>query len=1005
MKKLSLVLLLVLAGATAVMAQRTITGSVTDAEGEPLIGASILAQGTSTGTVTDIDGNYTLNLPEDTKMLVVSYTGFISQEVPVEASNTIDIVLEEDVAQLEEVVVTGYGVKRRKDVTGSISSVNSEEFMQEANVTVQSALRGRAAGVTVQQTSGAPGAGFNVRVRGATSVNASNAPLYVVDGIPIISGAQSQVDLGGQNQNPLADLNPNEIESIEVLKDASAAAIYGSRGANGVVLITTKSGSIGETKISFDASYGVQEPIKTIDIVDREGYRSYLEELFGSPDVAAGALPGDSNWQDLIFRQSNTQEYNLSASGGTEKTRFFTNLTYSDNEGIIDNTSFTRYSARLNLDNYVTDKLSFNVNIGFNRSNNQPVQNDNNIFGAVSTAILLPPTVPVRNEDGSFGSAFGLENPVAATTLYDQNIITNRVIGNMAARYKILPSLTFQAKLGIDALNLREDVFEPSGLQSSVQGTKTVATSNNIRIVNNYTLNFQKRFGRHSLNALAGFEMQEDRIEQTFSQVNDFPGDNFSALDAGASPQFTLGDFTGDNLRSFIGNVDYNFSDRYIFTFTIRRDGSSRFINDKWGTFPAASGAWRISEESFFDAGFINDLKIRAGWGVNGNNSIGNFTARQLSAAGANYQDRPGLVPTQLGNPDLKWETTESINLGIDFALFDNFLSGSVEYFNKTTDDLLFPRPIPTTSGFVSVPTNIGSVQNRGVDVLVSAQIFRRSDFKWNLTLNASYLENEVLSLFQNQPLDYGFSTRLAEGQPIGAFFGYVTDGIFQNEEEVEAHATQPGAAPGDFRFKDISGGAGPDGILNTADDLEPDGAINDADRTFIGKALPDWQGGVTSNMSYKGISLNFYLQYTVGNDIYNNNLAFAEGLNSVFAPTQNAFESAWREEGDGDDIPRIVSGDPANNRRDGDRFLEDGSFLRLKTATLAYTFPKLLTNRAGIERLRLYVTGTNLLTFTEYSWYDPEVNTFGNANVALGTDFLTFPQARSVVFGVNVGF
>jgi len=1004
MKKLSLVLLLVVAGVTAVMAQRTITGSVTDAEGEPLIGASILVQGTSTGTVTDIDGNYTLNLPEDAKVLVVSYTGFITQEVPVGASNTIDIVLEEDVAQLEEVVVTGYGVKRKKDVTGSISSVSSEEFMQEANVTVQSALRGRAAGVTVQQTSGAPGAGFNVRVRGATSVNASNAPLYVVDGIPIISDPQSQVDVGGQSQNPLADLSPNEIESIEVLKDASAAAIYGSRGANGVVLITTKTGSAGETKINFDASYGVQDLPKKIDIVDREGYRSYIEESLGSPD-ALGGLPGDSDWQDLIFRESNTQEYSLSASGGNEKTRFFTSLSYSDNDGILQGTNFRRYSARLNLDNYVTDKLSFNVNLGFTRSDNTRVQNDNNIFGAVSTAILLPPTVPVRNEDGTFGTAYGLENPVAASTIYDNNIITNRIIGNIGARYKIFDFLTFSTTLGIDALNLKEDVFEPSALQSSVRGTATVGTSNNIRIVNNYRLNFQKRFGRHSINALAVFEMQEDQIERTFVRKNDFPSDDFSALDAGSVPTDALGDFTGDNLRSLIGNIDYNFDDRYILTFTIRRDGSSRFINEQFGTFPAASAAWRVSEEPFFNVGFINELKFKGGYGVTGNNSVGNFIARYLTAAGANYQDQPGLSRSQLGNPDLKWETTQALNVGFDFAMFDNVLSGTVEYFNKTTEDLLFPRPIPTTSGFTSVPTNIGSVQNRGVDILLNAQIFRRGDFKWDISLNASYLENEVLELFNNQPIDYGFATRLAEGQPIGAFFGYVTDGIFQNQEEVEEHAMQPGAGPGDFRFKDISGGAGPDGILNTDDDLEPDGVINDADRTFVGSALPDWQGGFGSNMSYKGFSLNVYFQYSVGNDVYNNNLAFAEGLNSVFAPTQRAFESAWREEGDGDDIPRIAFGDPANNRREGSRFVEDGSFLRLRTATLSYSFPQLLTDRLGMERLRLYVSGTNLLLLTDYSWYDPEVSTFGDANVALGTDFLTFPQARSVVFGVNVGF
>ena len=1006
MKKLSLVLMLVFAGVATLMAQRSIQGTVSDENGEGLIGATVLVKGTSTGAVTDIDGNYSINVPEGSTTLVFSYTGYATQEVEIGTSSRIDVSLEQSIAQLDEIVVTGYGTKRQKDITGSVASVKAEDFLEEANVTVQSALRGRAPGVVVQQASGAPGAGFNVRVRGATSINASNAPLYVVDGIPIISGGRSQVGLGGQEgQNPLADLNPNEIESIEVLKDASAAAIYGSRGANGVVLITTKSGSAGETQINFNASYGQQQLIKQIDVVDREGYRSYMEEALGSPDAVVGSLPGDNNWQDEIFRTSPIQDYTLSANGGNEKTRYFASVGYNDNKGIVRGTRFTRHSARLNLDNYVNEKLSFNVNLGFTRSNNQPVQNDNNIYGAVSTAILLPPTIPLRNEDGSFGSAFGLENPVAAVTLYDQNIVTNRIIGNIGARYKILPSLSFNTKLGVDALNLREDVFEPSGLQSSVRGTKSVGTSNSLRVVNNYTLNFQKQFGAHSLNALAGFEMQEDRIESTFSVVNDFPGDNFSALDAGSNPTTTAGDFTGDNLRSFFGNIDYNFGDRYILTFTIRRDGSSRFINEKWGTFPAVSAAWRISEEPFFNASFVDDLKIRAGWGVNGNNSIGNFAARQLSSAGANYQDQPGLVPSQLGNADLRWETTEQINLGLDFTLFSNVLNGSVEYYQKTTEDLLFNRPIPTTSGFTSIPTNVGSVQNRGVDLQLTGNIVNRSDFNWSVTLNASYLENEILELFENQPIDVGFATRLAEGHPIGAFFGYVTDGIFQNQAEVDAHATQPGAAPGDFRFRDISGGAGPDGILGTADDLAPDGIINDADRTFIGKALPDWQGGLATDLSWKGISLNAYFQYTIGNDIYNNNLAFAEGLNSVFAPTVNAFESAWRQEGDGDDVPRVAWGDPNNNRRDGSRYVEDGDFLRLKTLTLAYNVPSSITDRIGLRKLRIYATGTNLLTFTNYSWFDPEVSTFGNTNTALGTDFLTFPQPRSIVFGINAGF
>ncbi len=988
MKKLSLVLMLVLTSIGAIMAQRTITGTVVDAEGEPLIGATVLVKGTSQGTVTDIDGDYSVEVPADAETLIFSYTGFQAQEIVIGASNFIDVTMEADVIGLDDVIVTGYSTKRKKDITGSVSSIDSEDFQQEAGVNIQSALRGRSSGVVVQQTSGAPGSGFNVRVRGATSINASNRPLYVIDGVPVIDASFAQVGVGGQNQNTLADLNPNDIESIEVLKDASAAAIYGSRGANGVVLITTKKGQAGDTQINFDASYGINQLQKKIDIVDGPGYRDYMEEIFGSPDAGVGGRGGDSDWQEEIFQDNPVQNYALSLRGGNEQTRFYASMNYQDDQGILDNTRFTRYSGRLNLDNFVSDKFSWGMNLGYTFSDNERKQNDNNIFGAISTAILLPPTIPIRNEDGTFGTAFGLENPLAAITLYQNEIVTNRVIGKVFGNYKIIPSLTFQASLGVDALSLREDVFEPSGLQSSVRGTATVGTTTNVRVINEYTLTFQKRFDNHSLTALAGLGLQEDKIDQTFSVVNDFPGDNFTALDAGSNPTSTGGDFTGDNLRSYFGNIDYSFDDRYILTMTLRADGSSRFINDRYGVFPGISAAWRLSEENFMGGDFFQDLKLRGGWGQNGNNNIGNFVARQLSFAGANYQDNPGLVPGQLGNANLVWETTTQTNIGVDFTFLNSRVSGSVDWFRKVTEDLLFSRPIPTTSGFTSIFENIGEVENTGVDISLTTRNLVGA-FNWTTTLNLSYLQNEVNALFDDQPIDFGFATRLDVGQPIGAFYGYVTDGIFQNQSEVDAHATQPNAAPGDFRFKDVN----------------DDGRINDQDRAFIGQALPKWSGGFTSDMNWKGLTLNLFFQYSIGNDIYNNNLAFAEGLNSVFAPTERSFEGAWREEGDGDDFPRVVAGDPANNRRDSDRFLEDGTYLRLKTATLAYNFPAPMLAGIGMKKLRVYVSGTNLLTFTDYSWYDPEVNTFGDANVALGTDFLTYPQARTILFGVNVGF
>ncbi len=1004
MKKLSLILMVFLCAVGSIIAQRTIEGTITDNGGEPLIGATVVIDGTSTGTITDFDGKYSLQFPEGATTLVISYTGYQTSRVEVGASNVVDLIMSFDAIGLEDVIVTGYAPQRRKDITGSVASVSGDDIADVAGVGVQTALRGRAAGVTVVQNSGTPGGGIDVRVRGSTSISASNKPLYVIDGVPVIDRNFAQDGVGNQGANSLADLNPNDIESIEVLKDASSAAIYGSRAANGVVLINTKKGRAGSTKITFDASYGFQEVTKKIETLDGEGYRGYLDETFGNPDFAAGSLGGNSDWQEEIFRTSNIQDYSLGMSGGDEKTRFYASLSFHQNEGIIKKSQFDRYSARINLDHAASDKLTFGMNMGYTNSTNQRIQNDNNIFGALSTAILLPPTVPITNDDGSYGSAFGLENPVAAVTEYENTLKTNRIQGSIFAKYAITEDLSIKASLGLDALSFREQIFESSLLQSSANGTAKLGTATDVRWVNEYVLTYQKRFGQSSLTALGGVSFQEDEYNQSFGEANDFASNDFTALSAGASITTLTGNFTGDALQSYFASANYSFDDKYILTATFRADGSSRFVNNKFGYFPGVSGAWRLSSEDFMANGFFDDLKLRVGWGQTGNNEIGNFTSRQLVAGGTNYLDQPGFVPSQLGNADLKWETTTQTNVGLDFAFLNSRVAGSIDVYVKNTNDLLLNRPIPTTSGFTTIPQNIGEVENKGIELSLTTLNFV-GEFSWSTTFNIAYNKNEVKKLFNGQPIDVGFATRIAEGQSLGSFFGNVTDGIFQNQAEIDAHGAQPNASPGDFRFKDISGGAGPDGILGTADDLPPDGIINDNDRAFIGSALPDFTGGLTNNLSYKGFDLNLFVQYSVGNEIYNNNLAFAEGMNSVFNPTVRAFEGAWRAEGDGNKFPRIVAGDPSGNRRDSDRYTEDGTYIRLKTATLSYSLPQSLLGDSGLSRVRVYVAGTNLITITDYSWFDPEVNTFDGNNTALGTDFLTFPQARSIVFGLNLGF
>ncbi len=998
MKKVFLMLLLVFAGMSALTAQRTITGMITDDKGEALIGATILVEGTTTGTVTDLDGKFSLQVPEGNNTLLITYTGFASQEIALGAQTSLDIVLKTDVIGLEDVIVVGYAPQRRKDITGSVSSVSGSAIADVPALGVQTALNGRTSGVQVVSNSGTPGGGIDVRVRGSTSLNASNQPLYVIDGVPVISGNPSQLAVGNGNLNSLADINPADIESIEVLKDASTAAIYGSRGANGVVLITTKKGKAGKSSVGFNAQYGFQEAWKKVDVLGADYYYdTLLNEMamnrYGV-GIAALGIPkdeGDTNWQDEIFRQGALQDYNLTFEGGDLKTKFFASLTYSDQEGIVKKSGLTRYSGRLNLDHSLSDRISVGSNMSFTKTEIQRLQNDNNIYGAVSSSILLPPDIPVMRDDGSWGSNYGLENPVAAVTDYNNNVQSNRFIGNLYAKYNFSNALSFKASLGADILSFREDEFIPSTLVqgSGSNGIGNTAEQITTRWITEYTLTYQKRFGQSSLTALAGTGFQEDRGRTSSLSATGFPP-GISTLGGGAVKTNATTGFNVNGLQSFFGNFNYSYADRYILGVTFRADGSSRFAeNNKFGYFPGVSAAWRISGEDFMAGSqFFNDLKLRVSYGVTGNQNIGDFSSLELFTV-THYADEPGIGYNQLGNPNLKWETTSQLNAGLDFTIAKSRLSGSIDYYIKKTNDLLFNRPIPTTSGFTTYLENIGNMENKGVELSLTSFNFNRPNFSWSTTLNLSHNVNTVTKLYNGQPIDAGFATRIAEGEAIGSFYGWVVEGIFQNQQEVEDHAFQTsGTAPGDIKFKDVNG----------------DGTINSDDRAFIGSAQPDFQGGLTNVFQFKGFELSAFLQFSYGNQIFNNNTVFAEGMNSVFNQTARVYDR-WRQEGDQTDIPRAVWGDPNNNRRVSERFVEDGSYLRLKSATVAYNFPSDVISTIGLSKLRIYVAGQNLLTWTDYSWFDPEVNTFDGSNVSLATDFLTYPQARSIVFGLNVSF
>jgi TonB-linked SusC/RagA family outer membrane protein len=1000
-KQLVVFLTLLMLGGT-MMAQRVISGKVTDKDG-PLAFVTVLAKGTTAGASTNEEGEFRLEVPSDADVLVFSLVGYKTIEQTIGTSNTMDLVMVEDAFELEEVVVTGFSSIRRKDITGSVSSVDGSAIADQPVVGVQNALQGRAAGVQVVTNNGAPGAGIDVRVRGSTSISASNQPLFVVDGVPVVSGDFSQNGVGNAGLNALADINPNDIESIEVLKDASTAAIYGSRGANGVVLITTKKGKAGKTQINLNSSYGFQQAWNTVDMLDADQYYDVILEeaaqnAFGVGIADLGILKGtgNTNWQDEVFRTGAVSDNTLSISGGNSKTRFFSSMSYFMNEGIVKGTQQDRYSGRLNVDHRASRKFKMGMNLSFTNNNIKRVQNDNNIYGAVSTAILMPPDVPLFNDDGTYATAYGLENPLAAVTEYQNNAVSNRVIGNVFGEYEIVPDLTFKAVVGIDLNALREEVYEPNVLQSArgTNGRGFVGQQTFMRWLTDYTLNYSKQFDKHSIRALAGIGFQKDVRQGSFVDGTGFPTQDFTTLNTAANITAGSADWTSNALQSYFGNVQYTYADKYILNAVFRADGFSAFgVNSRFGYFPSFSAAWRISEEGFMDnVGLFDDLKLRASYGVTGNNNIGNFAAQQLYAGGFNYELLPGIAPSQLGNPDLKWETTGQLNLGLDFTILNNRISGNIDYFDKRTTDLLLNRPIPTTSGFTTVVSNIGEIRNWGVEFNIQTRNMV-GEFKWTTDFNIARIRNEVIALFEDQPLDFGFGTRIAVGQPIGAFFGYQVDRLFQESDFTngvlnEGIATQPNAAPGDIKFVDNNG----------------DGVINDDDRDFIGSAQPDFVGGMTNTLSYKGLEFSFFFQWSVGNEIFNNNAAFAEGMNSVFNQSARTLDR-WTPDNTDTDMPRAVWGDPNGNRRDSDRFVEDGSYLRLRTATLSYTFPKSVSNALSLSGIRVYVAGQNLLTFTNYSWFDPEVNTFDGSNVALGTDFLTYPQARSITGGINITF
>ncbi|TXK49355.1 TonB-dependent receptor [Pontibacter qinzhouensis] len=989
--------------------QTSITGRVTSQEGEPLPGVTVVLKGTSFGSITDLDGNFSLSASlQANNVLVFSFVGYQPKEVPYKAGQRLQVVLTEDAKSLSEVVVVGYGTQKKSDLTGSVGTVSKELIEQQPVSSIDRALQGAAAGVQVTQTSGQPGGGVSIRIRGGGSIQGGNEPLYVIDGFPLYNNAASAGVTSGADVNPLASINPSDIESMHILKDASATAIYGSRGANGVIIITTKKGAAGTSIVSYEGSYGLQALRQKIDLLNASEFAQLRNEALQDRNPAGGpyqylapaeiaALGTGTDWQDAAFHQSPIQNHQISISGGNEKTRYALTGGYFGQDGIIRNTDFKRLSARINLDSKITDKFNVGLNLTGSRT-------DANLApsGIVSSLLTMPPTATIYEADGNYTFRNPFENlitnPIAS--LFEQTNKTNtlRVLSTIYGEYTLLDGLVAKVSFGTDITTTKDESYIPRTLYEgiAVNGQAAIGQLNSYSWLNENTLTYRKESGKHSLNALLGFTQQEFSNDVFRAGSQQFVSDDltYNSLQGGATPTVPYSDAYSWSLISYLGRLNYFFDQRYFFTASLRADGSSRFgKNNKWGYFPSVAFAWKISNENFFTNVNlpITDFKFRTSFGATGNQEIGMYQSLStLSSVRVllGEQITTGFRPDRIANDNLGWETTYQFDSGIDLGLFENRLLLTVDGYYKKTVDLLLNVQIPWTSGHSSSLQNFGAVENRGLEFGINTVNIDNGALTWNSSLNLAFNRNKVLKIGDGQE-DFIISGDyiIKVGEPLGSFYGSVTDGVLQPGEVAEKGNLTGKSSPkaGDRLYKDVDN----NGTFSNA-----------ADRAIIGNAQPDYFFGLTNNIAWKGLDLSVFLQGSVGNQIVNKNRQSLE----LFTGLQNAAGSArdrWSPSNTDTDIPR-ASSDPSNIF--SNRFVEDGSYIRLKNITLGYTLPVALTKWARVSNARLFITGQNLLTWTSYTGYDPEVTSTNNT-VSQGTDQGVYPVAKTVTTGVKVTF
>lgn len=1001
----------------ALSAQVSVSGRITGAaDGQPLIGATVAIEGTSGGAIADIEGQFRLTAPSSESVLVFSYTGMISKKEKIGSRSVIDVVLDENASLIDEVVVVGYGSQKRSNISGAVSTVTAAEIAELPVLRVEQALQGRTAGVQVTQNSGSPGSPLTVRIRGTGTINNSD-PLYIVDGVPV---------------DGLDFLNPNDIETMNVLKDAASAAIYGSRGANGVVLITTKGGKKNQDgKVAYDAYFGMQSAWKKVNLLNAREYAILSNEAH----IAAGQVPlpelanpealgNGTDWLDAIFGNAPMSSHQLSFSGGSEKSTYTVSGNYFDQEGIVggDKAGFRRYTARINGTNTVKKWLTIGTNIGLTNLGRRFLPENNEFTTPLVRALNMDPVTPVRKDDGTYAysrySDTDITNPVNAMEQTFDRWKSNRIVGAVFSELTLAPGLRFRSSYSVDATFATRDIFYPQFdlsndpvLSDAPAGEKNLINSV-VKQHNSWrtwqlenVLTWDHNFGEnHHLTLTGGTTALENRYEysggaNTNLPSND-PDDAFisNTIDPIAS-QSAYGGADESSLLSVFGRANYEFNQKYLFSAALRADGSSRFgPNNRYGYFPSVSAGWIISEEAFWGSKALEFLKIRASWGQNGNDRIGNYGFSTVVLSGQNYTFGPGetitngSVPLTVANPDLRWETITQTDIGFDATFFNGRLSWTSDFYLKNTSGMLYAAPIPLTVGAAPPVRNIASVKNTGWETDVQYRN-RSGAFKYSVGGNLSIVKNEVTGLGEGgEPVFAGrvqsanaSVTKTEVGQPIGAYFGYVTDGIFQTRQEVADHAFQSeNTAPGDIRFKDLNG----------------DGVVNTDDQDYIGNPIPDFTYGFTADVEWKGFDLGIFLQGAQGNDLYNATVRY----DFTYVNRPVSVLNRWTGPGTSNSEPRVNLSDPNQNARVSDRFVEDGSYLRLKNVQLGYSLPKNLLERIGFEKFRVYFSGQNMFTFTRYTGMDPEIGSYGGALEA-GIDRGFYPQARVLLGGINVIF